>query len=113
MIHDSLYFTREEILRRAKEYEYPNPLAVEYFLWDCELAAQLQSVCDDLVLKGGAATQLHLPLERQRGSKDIDMVTALEIEDIAAIVEKAAKPLMVVQNLCFINLRNQLQICPL
>ncbi len=90
MIHDNLYFRREEILRRAKEYEYPNPMAVEYFVWDCELAAQLQSVCDDLILKGGAATQLHLPLERQRGSKDIDMVTALEIEDIAEIVEKVA-----------------------
>jgi hypothetical protein len=91
LIHDNLYFTREEILRRAKEYEYPNPMAVEYFLWDCELAAQLQSVCGDLVLKGGAATQLHLPLERQRGSKDIDIVTTLEIEDVARIVEEVAK----------------------
>jgi uncharacterized protein (UPF0248 family) len=91
LIHDSMYFTKEEILRRAKEYEYPNPMAVEYFLWDCELAAQLQSVCGDLILKGGAATQLHLPLEKQRGSKDIDVVTSLEIKDIAEIVEKVAK----------------------
>jgi hypothetical protein len=91
MIHDSLYFTREEILRRAKEYEYPNPVAVEYFLWDCELAAQLQSVCSDLILKGGAATQLHLPLEKQRGSKDIDIYTDIEIEKIKGIVEEAAK----------------------
>lgn len=93
MIHDSVYFTKAEILRRAKEYEYPNPIAVEYFLWDCELTAQLQSICDDLVLKGGAATQLHLPLERQRGSKDVDIVTSLEESDISGIIEKVAETL--------------------
>lgn len=91
MIHDSVYFTKEEILRRAKEYEYPVPIAVEYFLWDCELTAQLQSICDDLILKGGAATQLHLPLERQRGSKDVDIVTSLEEDDISGIVEKVTQ----------------------
>lgn len=90
MIHDSKYFAKEEILRRAAKYEYPNPIAVEYFLWDCELTAQLQSVCDKLVLKGGAATQLHLPIERQRGSKDVDIVTSLDIEDISKIIEKTA-----------------------
>ena len=91
MIHDKKYFTRNEILRRAKEYEYPNPIAVEYFLWDCELTAQLQSICDDLILKGGTATQLHLPLERQRGSKDVDIVSLLEITDISKIIDKAAE----------------------
>jgi hypothetical protein len=90
MIHDSKYFTKEEILRRAQKYEYPNPIAVEYFLWDCELTAQLQSVCDQLTLKGGAATQLHLPIEKQRGSKDIDLVTAMDTKDISEIVEKTA-----------------------
>src|SRR4030067_1994535 len=90
MIHDSKYFTKEEILRRAKEYEYPEPIAVEYFLWDCELTAQLQSICDKLVLKGCGATQLHLPIERQRGSKDVDIVTSLGVEDISEIVEKTA-----------------------
>ena len=90
MIHDSKYFTKEEILRRAAEYEYPNPIAVEYFLWDCELTAQLQSVCDQLILKGGAATQLHLPIERQRGSKDVDLVTSLDTEDISKVIEKTA-----------------------
>jgi hypothetical protein len=78
LITDPKYFAREEILRRAKEYEYPNPLAVELFLWDCELATQLQDICEGIVLKGGAATQFHLPLEKQRGSIDIDMVTPLE-----------------------------------
>ncbi len=88
MIHDEIFFTKAEILRRAEKYEYPNSLAVEMFLWDCELASQLQSICDDLILKGGAATQLHLPLERQRGSRDIDMVTSLKKENIREIIQK-------------------------
>jgi hypothetical protein len=88
LIHHDIYFSKEEILRRAKKYEYPNPLAVEMFLWDCELASQLQVICDDLVLKGGAAAQLHLPLERQRGSRDLDMVTFLKRDDINEIIHR-------------------------
>jgi hypothetical protein len=42
LIQAAKYFTKDEILRRAEHYEYPNPLAVEIFLWDCELTAQLQ-----------------------------------------------------------------------
>jgi hypothetical protein len=41
LIHNAKYFTQEEILERARKYEFPNPLAVEIFLWDCELAALL------------------------------------------------------------------------
>ena len=76
LIHAAKYFTKDEILRRAKYYEYPNPLAVEIFLWDCELTAQLQVLCNKMVLKGGAAAQLHLPLEKQRGSVDVDLARA-------------------------------------
>lgn len=88
LIHEKKFFTEKEILRRTEEYEYVNPLAVEIFLWDCELVAQLQNICDDLVLKGGAAAQLHLPLERQRGSVDVDVFTHLGKGDVAQIVEK-------------------------
>jgi len=88
LIHDAEYFSKEEILSRAKKYEFPNPLAVEIFLWDCELAAQFQDVNDEIVLKGGAATQLHLPLERQRGSRDIDLIAPFGRDDIAAIIER-------------------------
>jgi len=93
LIHDAKYFTKKEILKRARKYEFPNPLAVEIFLWDCELAAQLQDVCSDVVLKGGAAAQLHLPLERQRGSIDIDVVTPLKKSDIDEFVQKVSKSL--------------------
>jgi len=91
LIHNAKYFTKEEILQRARKYEFPNPLAVEIFLWDCELAAQLQDVCADIVLKGGAAAQLHLPLEKQRGSVDIDIATPLKKNEIAEIIRKVSK----------------------
>jgi hypothetical protein len=93
LIHDEEFFTEKEILRRAKKYEYVNPLAVEIFLWDCELVAQLQSICDDLVLKGGAATQLHLPLERQRGSVDVDVFTHLGRKDVVQTIEELGSTL--------------------
>lgn len=93
LINDAKYFTPEEILERARKYEFPNPLAVEIFLWDCEIAAQLQDKCADMVLKGGAAAQLHLPLEKQRGSVDIDLATPLSKGDIAEIVQKISRSL--------------------
>lgn len=88
LINDAKYFTKEEILDRARKYEFPNPLAVEIFLWDCELAAQFQNVCSDIVLGGGAAAQLHLPLEKQRGSIDIDIEAPLEKSEMTDIVSR-------------------------
>lgn len=93
LIHEAKYFTKDEILRRAEYYEYPNPLAVEIFLWDCELTAQLQILCDKAVLKGGAAAQLHLPLERQRGSVDVDLATSLKKEDVEEVIGQLGKTL--------------------
>jgi hypothetical protein len=80
-------------LRRARKYEFPNPLAVEIFLWDCELAAQLQDACSDIVLKGGAAAQLYLPLEQQRGSIDIDVTTPRKKSDVGEFVQKVSESL--------------------
>jgi len=88
LIHDVRYFTKNEILDRARKYEFPNPLAVEIFLWDCELAAQFQNACADVVLRGGAAAQLHLPLEKQRGSIDIDIAAPLKESKMKDIVGK-------------------------
>jgi hypothetical protein len=93
LIHAAKYFTKDEILRRAEYYEYPNPLAVEIFLWDFELAAQSQILCDKSVLKGGAAAQLYLPLERQRGSVDVDLATSLEKKDVEEVILQLGKTL--------------------
>jgi len=93
LIHAAKYFTKDEILRRAEHYEYPNPLAIEIFLWDCELTAQLQILCSKAVLKGGAAAQLHLPLERQRGSVDVDLATSLGKKDVEEVIRQLEKTL--------------------
>jgi hypothetical protein len=92
-VHNAQYFTKKEILRRARKYEFPNPLAVEIFLWNCELAAQLQNACSDIVLKGGTAAQLHLPLEQQRGSIDIDVTTPRKKSEVGELVQKVSESL--------------------
>ena len=91
LIHDEKYFEKEEILKRAKKYGFPNPLAVEIFLWDCELATQFQEVCPKIVLRGGAATQLHLPLKIQRGSRDIDIMAPLEKHEVSELISDVSK----------------------
>ena len=87
-IHDGVLFSEGAIRERARRYGFSDPLPVELFLWCCEVAAQLQSELDGLVLKGGAAVQLHLPVEMQRGSVDVDFVGALRQDDIAEAMWK-------------------------
>jgi len=81
-IHEEKCFTEEHIRKRAAENGFSDPLHVEYFLWDCEIAAQLQTESDDFVLKGGAAVQLHLPIEKQRGSIDVDIACSATKEAV-------------------------------
>jgi hypothetical protein len=94
LIHGEAAFVKDTILKRSNQHGFSNPVAVEMFLWDIELAAQLQRTDSRLILKGGAAAQLFLPLEKQRGSVDIDMtvlgsVSETEIVDVVSKVEKA------------------------
>jgi len=93
LIHDSLYFEKKEILRRAEAYEFPNPLAVELFLWDCEITSQLQKINDAIILKGGAAVQMHLPVEMQRGSIDVDVVANLSEGEVLKIISDLSQSL--------------------
>jgi hypothetical protein len=94
LIHNEAAFTESSILERSRQHGFSDTRAVEMFLWDIELAAQLQRIDARLILKGGAAAQLFLPLEKQRGSVDIDMtvrssVSELEVADSVAKVQKA------------------------
>lgn len=98
LVHDSRFFSRDWILTRSREYDFPNPLAVEMFLWDCEIAAQFQKADARIILKGGAAAQLLLPVGQQRGSVDIDttateMIADSEISRMAAVVKEAVPSL--------------------
>lgn len=93
LLHDPVYFKKNEILRRAKLFEFPNPLAVELFLWGCEITFQLQKLSDAIILKGGAAVQLHLPVEMQRGSIDVDVVARFDENEILEIISDLKKSL--------------------
>lgn len=79
LIHHKELFTKDSILERSTKYGFANPLAVEMFLWDIEVAAQLQQMDKRLLLKGGTAAQLYLPTDQQRGSVDIDMTVQSQL----------------------------------
>ena len=93
LLHPPEAFRSETILARAAKYGFANPLAVELFLWDLEVAAQLQSSSRDLILKGGAAAQVFVPPEKQRGSRDIDIVTSLDEDVVEGIMRSTLAPL--------------------
>jgi|WetSurMetagenome_2_1015567.scaffolds.fasta_scaffold25405_3 hypothetical protein len=82
-IHDEEYFSEKKVREQARKYGFSDPIQIEFFLWDCEIAAQLQKESDDFILKGGAAAQLHLPVQMQRGSVDVDIVCNYTKEEIA------------------------------
>jgi predicted nucleotidyltransferase component of viral defense system len=93
LIHRKTFFTKKSIRERAERYGFSDLLPVELFLWDCEVTAQLQRESDKLILKGGAAVQLHLPIEMQRGSVDVDLVGPLTPQDVQEIVTQVQKRL--------------------
>jgi len=93
LIHDQAFFSEKSIRERAERYGFSDLLPVELFLWDCEVAAQLQRESGKLILKGGAAVQLHLPTEMQRGSVDVDLVGPLTERDVQEMVSRVQKRL--------------------
>jgi predicted nucleotidyltransferase component of viral defense system len=97
LIHEKSSFTEENIRERAERYGFSDLLPLELFLWDCEITAQLQLESDKLVLKGGTAVQLHLPVEVQRGSVDIDFTCPLNKQELHKIVSKVERRLNNVQ----------------
>jgi hypothetical protein len=90
-INDKTCFDEKRIRDKAAQNGFSEPLNVERFLWDCEIAAQIQSESDCFILKGGAAVQLHLPVEKQRGSIDVDIIcdaTKATIEQAVSNIQK-------------------------
>jgi len=88
LIHEERAFRRDAIIANAEKYGFPNPLTVELFLWNLELAAQLQRSSDRTILKGGAAAQLFLPVEKQRGSVDIDFTANLNADSLDTLIRE-------------------------
>jgi hypothetical protein len=83
LIHDRKCFDRDTLARRLEELKFNSLARMELFLWDLEIFLQIQALLKDrIVLKGGAAAQLYLPIEYQRTSVDIDMICAVGIEEV-------------------------------
>ena len=78
--------TREEMLKLSGSAGFAQPQVVELFRWDLELVSQLQGEAGDFILKGGAATQLYIPIEKQRGSVDVDMLFPRRQDQLSGII---------------------------
>lgn len=81
LIHRAECFGRDELERRRAQYKFAHLAKVEAFAWDLELYGQLQLQFNEhIILKGGAAAQLLFPVDLQRNSVDIDVITDLTSE---------------------------------
>lgn len=78
--------SKEKLLDLSKSRGFTQPQVVELFRWDLELVSQLQLQSKDFILKGGAAAQLYIPLEKQRGSVDVDMIFPPRPESLAEVI---------------------------
>ena len=68
-------FKRDVIETKRQTGEFNSLSKFELFIWDLEMYLQLQRILqDEIVLKGGAATQFYIPVVAQRTSVDIDML---------------------------------------
>jgi len=88
LIHDRKCFERDTLMERLEQLRFNSLARMELFLWDLEIFLQIQAILKDkIVLKGGAAAQFYLPIEYQRTSVDIDMICAVEIEEVEKVLE--------------------------
>lgn len=76
-IHDYYKFTEQYIGNKSSYYGIPKRV-IERQIWIYELHSQIQKrLKGRVVLKGGASTQLYLPLQVQRCTEDLDLYTDL------------------------------------
>ena len=91
LINNADYFKQETIESIRKEFKFSQSIHIEMLLWDFEIFAQLTSIHKDFVLKGGAAAQIYLPVEKQRASRDIDLATTLSEKEIESELNTVKK----------------------
>lgn len=92
LINDEKYFSKETIERLKKKFKFTQAVHIEMLLWDFEIFSQLSEIySNQLILKGGAATQLYLSSDKQRASRDIDFATTLSQEEIEDALDKIKK----------------------
>ncbi|MDI6786487.1 MAG: nucleotidyl transferase AbiEii/AbiGii toxin family protein [bacterium] len=88
LINKPEYFKEATIERLQKEFNFSQRRHIEMLMLDFEILAQLESIVNKFILKGGAAAQIYLPVEKQRASRDIDIATTLSKEEIEIVLEK-------------------------
>lgn len=85
--HPSTNFTKGYIKSVSRNLGILNYYTLEDHIWIYELYSQIQKRAKDrCVLKGGASTQLHLPLEFQRLTADIDCATTLSRKELEKVM---------------------------
>ncbi|MBV7274211.1 nucleotidyl transferase AbiEii/AbiGii toxin family protein [Clostridium sp. PL3] len=85
--HPSNNFTRGYIKSVSRNLGILNNYALEDHIWVYELHSQIQKrIKNRCILKGGASTQLHLPLEFQRLTADIDCATNLSRRELEKVM---------------------------
>src|ERR1700683_5176808 len=89
LIHSGECFARDQLEKRRVKHGFAHLNKVEAFAWDLEIYGHLQQYLGDaVVLKGGAATQLYLPVELQRTSVDIDIICTATIQEFERVTEE-------------------------
>lgn len=87
LCHPSTNFTKGYIKSAAKELGIFNKYALEDHIWVYELHSQIQKRTKNrCVLKGGASTQLSLPMSFQRLTADIDCATDLSKKELEKVM---------------------------
>jgi hypothetical protein len=82
------YFEKENLEILKKKFKFSQSRHIEMLIWDYEVLSQLLEYNPDFILKGGAATQVFLPENIQRASRDIDVATTLPSKEIEEILNK-------------------------
>lgn len=88
LAHKNATFQKSNIFKICNNYGFESCDSVESHLWVYELYYHIQkragSCC---VLKGGACAQLHLPIETQRCTMDLDLATSLSSKELPKLLE--------------------------
>lgn len=87
LCHPSSSFTSNHIKKASKILELSYKESLETHIWIYELHSQIQKRAGNrCVLKGGASTQLFLPIDYQRCTADLDCATDLSPKELHKIM---------------------------
>lgn len=82
------YLSKGHIEKVRKNSQFPNDVFIELLIHDYKTFSRILELNKNFVLKGGAAAQLYIPLEEQRTSVDLDLVTSMSQTEVNGIMKK-------------------------